>query len=205
MNKLTKETRLYNLDIPIIGLTGGVATGKTTVSDYLREKGHQVICADELIKRIYTQTETINFIETNYPQVFHNNNQIDFRLLRKLFFSDINIQNQIEQHLYPKLKVEFLKNLQKTNLIIYDVPLLFEKKINHLVDATICVYVNPNIQKQRLVSRDSISPQDAAVIINAQMPIEEKKKLSDFVIDNSKHLSDTFLQVDQILLNILKQ
>ena len=202
MNKLTKDNRIYNLDIPVTGLTGGVATGKTTVSNYLREQGHQVICADELIKKIYQQTETHDFIETNYPQVIHNS-QIDFRQLRKLFFSNVEIQSKIENHLYPKLQIEFLKVLPKTHHVFYDVPLLFEKKLNLLVDATICVYVNPDIQRQRLINRDSISFQEASLIIKAQMPIDEKRKLADFVIDNSKQPKDTFLQINTVLKTLL--
>jgi len=202
MNKLTKENRIYNLDIPVTGLTGGVASGKTTVSNYLREQGHQVICADELIKKIYKQTETHDFIKTNYPQVIQNS-QIDFRQLRKLFFSNIEIQSKIENHLYPKLQIEFLKALPKSHHVFYDVPLLFEKKLNLLVDATICVYVNPDIQRQRLMSRDSISAQEASLIINAQMPIDEKRKLADFVIDNSKQPRDTFVQINTVLKTLL--
>ncbi|OFZ46510.1 MAG: dephospho-CoA kinase [Bdellovibrionales bacterium RIFOXYB1_FULL_37_110] len=198
MNKLSKENRIYQLDVPVIGLTGGVATGKTTVSNYLKEKGHLVICADELIKKIYKQTETLDFIEASYPQVIHNG-QIDFRQLRKLFFSNLAVQNQIENHLYPKLQIEFFKAFSKTDRIFYDVPLLFEKKLDKLVDITICVYINPDIQRQRLIKRDSISAQDASLLLNAQMSIEEKRKLADFVIDNSKQPRDTFLQVDAIL------
>jgi len=198
MNKLSQENRIYQLATPVIGLTGGVATGKTTVSNYLREKGHLVICADELIKKIYKQTQTHDFISTNYPQVIQNN-QIDFRQLRKLFFGNVDIQSKIENHLYPKLQVEFFKSFSKADRVFYDVPLLFEKKLDLLVDATICVYVNPDIQRQRLMSRDSISPQEASLIINAQMPIEEKRKQADFVIDNSKQPRDTFTQVDAVL------
>lgn len=195
--KLNKENRIYHTEIPVIGLTGGIATGKTSVSNFLKELGFTIICADELIKNIYAQDETIKLIKSNYPQVI-NNNKINFTQLRELFFNNIDIQNKIETYLYSKLDKEFHKQKLPNDFVIYDAPVLFEKDLDKLVDSSICVYAPYNIQLDRLLKRDHISMDSAKRILDAQLSIEDKKKRSDYVIDNSKDPKNTKLQVKEL-------
>lgn len=193
--KLKEDLRLHKLDIPVIGLTGGIATGKSAVSKFLKEQNFCVIDADFLIKEIYKQSETINFIEKLSPTATING-KINFKVLREIFFKDKSTQEKIETYLYPQLRKFFLIELEKfkethsVHLVIYDVPLLFEKKLESLVDLTVLVYCPKETQLERLISRDKITPEMAQNILSHQIDIEDKKRKCDFVIDNTKDLKN---------------
>lgn len=188
--RLKNEDRLYNIKIPIIGLTGGIATGKSTVSQMFEDLGASIICADQLVKNIYKLSESFEFINKNYPKAIIEN-KIHFPTLRKIVFSNPKDQDEVEKFIYSKLPHEFLNALKKNKnpFIIYDVPLLFEKGLDSKIDTIICVYAPRNIQKERLISRDNISSQLADNILNTQWDIEKKKSSSQIIIDNSQSLS----------------
>ena len=200
-----KTTRLYNIEVPIIGLTGGIATGKSTVSKILSEQGYAVICADQLVKSIYADQDTIDYISNNYPSTIHNN-QVDFKKLREHFFSDEDVQADIEAHIYAKLPSKFLQaahSYKENSFIIYDVPLLFEKGLDKKVDCSIVVYANRDNQIKRLMSRDNSSQELAENILEKQISIEEKKLKSDFIIDNSGNIEDLKKEVENVIKKAL--
>ena len=87
--KLSKADRLYKVEHPVIGLTGGIATGKSTVSRFFAKEGIPVISADALVKTIYEKSDTIEFVKNNWPSSIVNNN-IDFSILRKIAFVSVN-------------------------------------------------------------------------------------------------------------------
>ena len=185
--KQTAESRLYKLACPIIGLTGGIATGKSTVSALLKERGFSIICADELVKTVYQSDKTISYLKMHIPQVLSPTSEIDFALLRKLFFADVHIKENIEELIYSQLPQAFknaFEKFEKPDLIIYDVPLLFEKGLDDFVDLTAVAYCSKQEQVNRLIKRDSIDNELALKIISNQFDIEKKKELADIVIDN---------------------
>ena len=108
--RLNQKDRLYNLKIPIIGLTGGIATGKSTVSDYLEGKQHPVVCADQLVKKIYLLHDSIDFVKENAPECIKNNS-IDFKVLRKNFFNSPVLKEKIENYIYKQLPLIFMKHI----------------------------------------------------------------------------------------------
>ncbi len=185
--RLIKNKRLLNLSIPIIGLTGGIATGKSTVANILIKEGWNIISADKLVKSIYKHQDTNNFIHKNYPQVIKEG-IINFNKLRNIAFSNNSIRKNIEQFIYSKMPQEFLiafKKLTNPLSLIYDVPLLFEKGLYEKVDISVCVYSNYQIQLDRLINRDSIDRVLATKMLSSQLNTEEKVKLSDFIIENN--------------------
>lgn len=200
-HKLNSTTRLSNLEVPIIGLTGGIATGKSTASDYLKKKGHPLLCADILVKKIYQEEETLKFIEGHFPQVVLEG-KIDFKKLRDLFFHEALVQKKIEGFLYPRLsqkvKEEF-KLLGSPSYLFYDVPLLFEKEMAAHADVLLVVYAKASIQKERLILRDKITEELAEQILSKQWPIEQKKKLADFVIKNEGAPEELPVEIDKVL------
>ena len=203
INKTSNE-RLYKSITPIIGLTGSIATGKSTVTDILKAKGLQIIDADKLVKSIYSKKETLIFFETNYPQVIQQN-EILFPKLRELFFSDQEVKKNVENFIYTHLPQAFDEAKSKLDLscadfIIYDVPLLFEKSLEGFLDKTITVYCPESIQIERLLSRDKIDKELAQKIIKSQISIEVKAQKSDFIIDNSKDIS----HLESNVLKLLK-
>lgn len=202
LEKLNKDKRLHHLNCPIIGLTGGIASGKSTVANLMRQDGLCVVDADALIKEIYQFDSTKKFV-TSLNSEFIQNNQIDFQKLRNAFFRDPELKQRLEKFLYQKLPETFKSHIPaNTQVIIYDVPLLFEKGLEKLVDVRLVVYTPRDIQLQRLMLRDNIKEELANKILDQQMSIEEKRQRADFIIDNSQD-SNYLLQQYQKLKNIL--
>ena len=196
----TPNQRLYQSTCPIIGLTGGIATGKSSVSTKLKELGHKVICADKLVKDIYKLEETKVFLNNHFASALINN-EIDFKVLREIVFSNKESKEILEDFIYKRLPEAFnneLKLIGQADVLIYDVPLLFEKKMNEQFDLTICVYTNKRTQIKRLMQRDSITENLAKKIISNQLPIDEKKELSNFTIDNQKGHDHLELEVEAL-------
>ncbi|WP_290734430.1 dephospho-CoA kinase [Halobacteriovorax sp. JY17] len=188
----TKEQRLYQVPCPVIGLTGGIATGKSSVSNLFQEKGINVICADKLVKAVYQEQTTINFITSHFPQVV-SKGEINFKLLREIAFSKKENKEELEKFIYQRLPIVFKEQFEKIKtpeLLIYDVPLLFEKNMQGLFDLTICVYTKREVQIERIIRRDNSSRELAEKILENQLPIDKKKELSDFCIKNSSTLEN---------------
>ena len=185
---LKKDKRLYKIPCPIVGLTGGIATGKSTVSKLLREKNLPILDADALVKEVYQSQESLSHLKKYYSQVVGEDNSINFKLLREYFFQDIQIQNDIEELIYGQLPDIFMKGykaLGSPKVLIYDVPLLFEKNLDTFIDYKVVVYCSRAKQVERLMARDGIEKDLACKILAKQDDIEEKAKSADLVVDNS--------------------
>ena len=185
---LTKESRLYNIDIPIIAVTGGIATGKSTMTRILEKQGMQIICADSLVKMIYKDERVINYLKEKCPTAI-SNGVPDFPALRKIFFNAKKIKEESESIIfsyYPILFKEKVKSIKNQDFILYDIPLLFEKNLEHFVDQTICIYAKREIQISRILKRDHCTKDMANKILNNQLDIEEKKLSADFTLFNDK-------------------
>lgn len=207
-NLVTKnqETRLYQTPVPIIGLTGGIATGKSTVASIFKSLGLPIIDADGLIKKIYKKEETIEFIKKNFPEAFINQ-QIDFKRLREIVFNDDSNLSKVESYLYQFMPSEF-KNaflqFQNPEFVIYDVPLLFEKGLDKFVDISICVYANEATQIERIIKRDQVTREQAIKVLAHQMPIEEKRRKASFTVENSGAMDELNQNVRELLRKILE-
>lgn len=204
--KLNSENRLYNLNVPIIGLTGGIASGKSTVGQILINLGLHVINADHLVKNVYSLPETLKVIKERYPSVIQNES-ISFPLLREKFFSDHEVKKDIESIIYQKLPNAFIDAFQKFSnpqFIIYDVPLLYEKKMQEKFDLTVLVYAPRQLQRDRLMIRDGHHEEMADNILNQQMDIEDKRLKADFIISNQFSETELTEEVKQFLRQILE-
>ncbi len=207
-NLISKKatSRLYQIPVPIIGLTGGIATGKSTVAQYFRDIGVSVIDADRLVKSIYSKDSSLAFIQTHFPSAIFNN-AIDFKTLRELAFLNSANQQTLEQFIYAQMPEAFKKaysELPKNEVVVYDVPLLFEKKLDELIDLSLCVYLPENIQIERLMNRDHIERSLAKKILSKQMNIEDKKKKSQYVISNTMTLHDLKIQFESLCHQIFE-
>ena len=199
-----QETRLYQIPVPVIGLTGGIGTGKSTVAEILREKNIPVIDADRLVKNIYTSPASIRFLKKHFPHSILDE-VINFQKLRETIFANESAKNILEDFIYSYLPEEFIKAFEKFNnpkFIVYDVPLLFEKKLNEKVDLTVCVYAPRKTQIERIVARDKTSIELAQKILKNQMDIDEKKELADIVINNEQDINALKLSVEKFLKEI---
>lgn len=196
----SSQTRLHGIHQPIVGLTGNIACGKSTVAQIFRERGLKVIDADALIHKIYTWPETLEFIAKEAPQSL-SSGVIDFPVLREQFFNDKNLKTKLESFLYSKLPQAFQEELPSAeDTVIYDVPLLFEKDMRNNFDVVFTVSTSPDIQLQRLKKRDpETSLETFNKIIANQMPLHKKEQLCEFVFKNNGDMKNLEGQVDLAL------
>ena len=204
---ITKEQteRLYEIPVPILGLTGGIATGKSTVAQLFRQNGFAVIDADQLVKNVYSTPEALQFVTENFSKAI-SAGKIDFKILRQLVFSSSEGQQIVETFIYSKLPGEFVRtfnSLPPVEFVIYDVPLLFEKKLDQKIDSSICVYCPRVMQLDRLMKRDHIEKDLAESILNKQMDIEEKRNLSDLIIENVAGVEELERKFQQLLVELI--
>ncbi len=199
--KLGPDQRLYNLNAALIGLTGGIATGKSTVSALLKAKGLPIIDADALVKEIYAKESTKALVSRVAPTV-SGLKGIDFKALRSIFFKEPEVKSELENHIYGLLPEAFMtsyKRLGSPDFVIYDVPLLFEKSLDKKMDLSALVYASEKTQIERLMKRDSIDEELAKTILSHQWPIEKKKAHAEVIIDNSREIKSLEQEVERFL------
>lgn len=185
-----------------IGITGSIACGKSTVSDYLKEKGYTIIDADKLGHVALTSEDVKRRLSETFGANILVNNEISREVLAKLVFGNDNNLKKLNNIIHPKIK-ELILKLQEEhkneNLVFLDIALLYEANFVDLVEKVVVVYVDDGVQLERLMTRNSLSKEEALKRIESQMSPQEKASLGDFVINNSYRKEDTFQQIDEIL------
>lgn len=175
-----------------VGLTGGIASGKSTSVSILLENGFKVIDSDTIVKNILSEDEeVIRYIEKEFGNQFVYNNKILKKEFGNYIFTykdeRIKYENFIMDKIFNKINEEFLfheKNHEK--LCILDAPLLIEKNLHKEMDYVVLIWVSVEEQLKRLMDRDKIDEENAIKRINSQMNIDFKKQFADFIVDNSK-------------------
>lgn len=203
---LSTERRLHKILTPIIAITGGIASGKSTVVQLLKNSGYNVLSADHLIKQIYTTVEVKKFIQLKKPQSCKNDS-IDFKILRTETFNDPGFKLELEKLLYSKLPEVFWSNyeiLQTQKYLFYEVPLLFEKKLQTFVDLVVLIHAKPQLQLERISLRDQSDIETNQKIIKAQLPFEDKKDFAHFILENNGNEDQLQLQVQELILKLNK-
>ncbi|MBS3811903.1 MAG: dephospho-CoA kinase [Halanaerobiales bacterium] len=172
----------------IIGLTGGIATGKSLVSKTLRELGIKVIDADQIAHRVLNRTEVIDKIKEEFGrEIINNKGEIDRKKLGEIVFSEHVKLKKLEEITHPTILDvidQKLKEYKKQDLIVLDAPLLFETYLDQKVDETWVVYAEEPTQIERLQKRDGLDYFEAKCRIDVQMPLKEKVQRADQVINN---------------------
>ena len=185
-----------------IGITGSIACGKSTVSDYLKEKGYTIIDADKLGHIALTSEDVKRRLSETFGANILVNNEISREVLGKLVFGNDNNLKKLNNIIHPKIK-ELILKLQEEHkdedLVFLDIALLYEANFVDLVEKVAVVYVDEDVQLERLMTRNSLSKEEAIKRIESQMSPREKASLGDFVINNSYSKEDTFQQIDEIL------
>ena len=185
-----------------IGITGSIACGKSTVSDYLIAKGYTIIDADKLGHVALTSDDVKRKLAEKFSDEILENNEISREKLGKLVFGNDDNLKILNSIIHPKIK-ELILKLQEEhkdeNLVFLDIALLFEANFVDLVEKVVVVYVDEDVQLERLMTRNSLSKEEALKRIESQMSPREKASLGDFVINNSYSKEDTFQQIDEIL------
>lgn len=187
-----------------IGLTGGIATGKSTVSQMLVARGAALLDADVVARRIMEPGHPVlaAVVERFGKTVLLENGQLNRKRLGEIVFSDYVERKALEDITHPairqemKAKMEALEQEDPKRLVVADIPLLYESGLEELYERIMVVYVPRSLQLERLVKRDALTEEQAELRLAAQMDIEEKRRRADIVINNSRSCEETESQVD---------
>lgn len=183
----------------IIGLTGGIATGKSTVSAYLKDKGYQVIDSDLIVHKLWEQNEQM-IIKVVKTFDLENDKDIINQIKKIVFNNDekLKLLNEIV-HPFVFDQIDQEIKFSKHEMIFIDMPLLFEVGYQNNCDETWLVYTPQSIQLKRLMKRDHMQMIEAVKRIGVQMDIEQKKMIADHILDNRKSKHHLYSQIDQLL------
>ncbi|PFW58755.1 dephospho-CoA kinase [Bacillus cereus] len=190
----------------VIGLTGGIASGKSTVSEMFRELSIPVIDADVIAREVVEQGKPAynKIVEAFGTEVLQQDWELDRPKLGSIVFYNEEKRLQLNKIVHPAVREEM--NTQKemyikkgVQAVVLDIPLLFESKLTSLVDRVLVVAVTPNTQLNRLMKRNNFSEEEATARIQSQMPLEEKVKNADEVINNDGTIMGTKTQLQVIL------
>ena len=192
-------------NIRVIGLTGGIATGKSSVASFFLEQGVAVIDADNLAREVVMPgSEALKRIVALFGnEILLPDGSLDRKYIGKLIFASPDMRRQLEKILHPEIKRlanELIARLanEGQRLVFYMAPLLIEAGATERVDEIWVVTVRPEIQLARLMARDSIGREEALQIISSQMPLAEKENHARLVIDNSGTPEETRLLLAEI-------
>lgn len=190
----------------VVGLTGGIASGKSTVSNMLKEKGVTVIDADLEARLAVEKGEpAYNEIVSYFgKEVLLEDGTLNRAKLGSIIFNDEEKRLKLNSIVHPNVRKRMLDKKEQAisngeKLIIMDIPLLIESKLTYMTDKILLVYVDEKTQLKRLMERNHYSEDEALSRINSQMPLKEKVRLSDAVINNNGTIEECRNQLDRIL------
>ena len=188
----------------ILGITGGIATGKTAVSDILKSLDIKVIDMDIISREVIKLPKIIQSIENEFGSDIIKNGTVDRKLLREFIFDDKAKVQKLNNIMHPaiieKAKNEIDRLKANTPLIVVVIPLLFETNLEYLTDSILLVTADYDKQVERIMTRDNSTKTNAENIIAAQMPLSEKVKKSNYVIENN----GTYEELKEKVLTFLK-
>lgn len=185
----------------LIGLTGGIATGKSTVANYLASVyGLPILDADIYARDAVSESSVIlSQITQRYgKEILLTDGNLNRKKLAEIIFNQSPERSWVENLIHPYVRNCFLKTIEESphDTLVLVIPLLFEAGLENLVNEIWVVYCQGEIQKQRLMSRNDLTGVQAMARINSQLPLEEKVARADVVLDNSSDLESLLRQVD---------
>lgn len=190
----------------LVGITGGIATGKSLVSEILRGLGAYIIDADKIAREVVEPEKPawLEIVEFFGKDIINKDKTISRKMLGEIVFNDPVKKRKLEEIVHPRvieeenrMVKEYLK-IKPDGIVIIDAALLIEAGSHKRVDKLIVVYADKEAQAKRLMERDGLSRTDAEKRIASQLPLDEKVKMADFVIDNSKGIEGTRRQTIDI-------
>jgi dephospho-CoA kinase len=190
--------------LKLIGLTGGAGSGKSTVAGMLKDLGAVVVDADEAAHAVYEPgTSGFEAVVREFGDDFVRDGRIDRARLGALVFKDQDALRRLNAIVHPLVRDWMAERTAEAlrdgaEVVVQDVPLLFENGLEPLYSAVVMVYVPQELQVKRLVEGRGLSEERARAMVAAQMPIEDKKSKAHHVIDNSGSIDDTREQVQQL-------
>jgi dephospho-CoA kinase len=195
--------------LKLIGLTGGVGSGKSTVAGMLRELGAEVIDADDGAHAVYAPgTPGFDSVVREFGTSFVRDGGVDRRRLGELVFNDDDARKRLNAIVHPLVREWMADRTAEAaergaEVVVHDVPLLFENGLEAMYEEVILVYAPAGVQLERLLSGRGVPEDRARAMIATQMPMDEKRRLARLVVDNSGSREDTRQQVKRLWDNVL--
>jgi len=196
----------------IVALTGGIGSGKSTVAGMFKDEGAYVIDFDQLARSVVEPDKPAwrDIVDYFGPEILSPNRTLNRSALAEIVFSDDESRKALEGFTHPRIfeesdaLVKAIKRKDPFSVVIIDFPLLFELELNKKFDRVIVVYVPRAVQLKRIIERDGLAREEAEKRLNSQVSIEEKRSLSDYIINSEGDLNDTRNQVRKAI-NELKE
>ncbi|SFJ13340.1 dephospho-CoA kinase [Halobacillus dabanensis] len=190
----------------VIGLTGSIASGKSTVAKMFREMEIPVIDADQISKDVVEpgQAAYEEIVHHFGETILQEDGRIDRKKLGQIIFADEEQRNQLNSIVHPRVRQEMINRREyykqkQYAAVVLDIPLLYESNLTDYVEKTLVVYVDENTQLERLMERDQSGEEDAKDRIQSQMPLNKKAGLADAVINNNGSIEESYRQLKDIL------
>lgn len=188
-----------------LGLTGGIACGKSTVAAMLVRRGAILIDADQIARIVVEPGSPVldRIVERFGQAVLNPDGSLHRKKLGEIVFNDASAREDLERLIHPAIRAMMTERMahfereHPRKLVVVDVPLLFESKLEGMFSEIMLVYIPKELQLTRLMHRDGLTAEQAESRLNAQMPIEDKKALADIIIDNRGSLEETERQIDR--------
>ena len=189
-----------------IVLTGGIASGKSTVTALMQLFGFRVIDADKIAHEVLNNSSSE--IASTFGDEYVDSGIVDRKKLGSLVFTNKEKRLELEAIVHPKIRASILEQASKQEKLkkpyFIDIPLFFEREGAYNIDKVLVVYTPKEIQLERLIKREGLSEQEAMQRINAQLPIDSKKAKATYIIDNSKDLAHLQSECERVKEEILK-
>lgn len=189
----------------IVGLTGGIASGKSTVSAFLKDLGAFVIDADEIARKVVEPgTPGLNAIVQVFgEEILGADGRLDRPRLGKLIFAEPELRKELNSIVHPEVAMEMMRSAKTARAaghewVIYDAALLVENQVHTAFPELIVVAASPHVQVERMMKRDNFTQEEANQRLKSQLPLEEKVNVATFVIQNDGTLEDTLKQTETV-------
>ena len=196
----------------LVGLTGGIATGKSTVAETLRSLGAEVIDADQLARDVVAPGEpALAEIVREFGEVRNPDGTLDRKKLGAIVFGDAARRKQLEAITHPAIRDRFLARLAEleargfTGVVFFDAPVMIESGNYRSMDRLVVVFTDESTQRSRLMARDGMAAAEATSRMATQMPVVDKAKLADYVIDNTGDRAATAARTREVFEALLAE
>ena len=195
----------------IVAITGGIGSGKTTISKYLKKNNFAVHESDSAVSQIYIKPNKLflSFLKKNVSKEVVTRNKIDKQKIAEIIFNDKKIKQKLENYIHKEVKKSrdsfVKKNIKnKKNLIFVDIPLLFENKLEKNFDKVLCVIAKKKIRRERVLRNKKFTKKTLKKIFKFQVSDKERKARSNIIIYNNDTKKDFIFSLEKALIKLLK-
>lgn len=193
----------------VIGLTGSIGTGKSSISDYCRQRGIIVVDADEVVRQLYLTEEFCREMVLQFGrEILDREGKIDRKRLADRVFKNETLREKLNRLIHPIVREKFLEakeRYREEELLFFDIPLLFETGMDILVDIKVVVTADEEKTIERIVSRDGRTRGEAERILSSQLSQYDKISKADYVIENNGSLQELYQKVDELIEGIKRK